>query len=124
MNRVVSWPELLELVEPVYPKAGNGRHPVGLAIMLRTCFLQQWFGLSGPGMGEAFYESAVLQRFAGVDLGVVYLEAEKWTHRVKKGKGQHATSHRKQLHKQEIICGRVAATKSRTCAEVPLGSLR
>ena len=43
---------------------------MGLAIMLRTYFLQQWFGLSDPGMEEAFYESAVLQRFAGVDLGV------------------------------------------------------
>ena len=31
---------------------------------------QQWFGLSDPGMEEAFYESVVLQRFAGVDLGV------------------------------------------------------
>ena len=70
MNQVVPWSELLGLVEPVYPKAGNGRQPVGLAIMLRTCFLQQWFGLSDPGMEEAFYESTVLQRFAGVDLGV------------------------------------------------------
>jgi len=31
---------------------------------------QQWFSLSDPGMEEAFYESAVLRRFAGVDLGV------------------------------------------------------
>ena len=69
-NQVVPWSELLALVEPVYPKAGNGRQPVGLGIMLRTYFLQQWFGLSDPGMEEAFYESAVLQRFAGVDLGV------------------------------------------------------
>ena len=67
---MVPWSELLALVEPVYPKAGNGRQPVGLGIMLRTYFLQQWFGLSDPGMEEAFYESAVLQRFAGVDLGV------------------------------------------------------
>jgi IS5 family transposase len=36
MNQVVPWSELLALVEPVYPKAGNGRQPVGLAIMLRT----------------------------------------------------------------------------------------
>jgi IS5 family transposase len=70
MDQVVAWSELLALVEPVYPKAGNGRQPVGLAIMLRTCFLQLWFGLSDPGMEEAFYESAVLRRFAGVDLGV------------------------------------------------------
>jgi len=70
MNQVVPWSDLLALVEPVYPKAGNGRQPVGLAIMLRTYFLQQWFGFSDPGMEEAFYDSPVLQRFAGVDLGV------------------------------------------------------
>jgi len=70
MNQVVPWVELLALVEPVYHKAGSGRQPVGLAIMLRTYFLQQWFGFSDPGMEEAFYDSPVLQRFAGVDLGV------------------------------------------------------
>ena len=70
MAQVVPWTELLALVEPHYPKAGNGRQPVGMSIMLRTYFLQQWFGLSDPGMEEAFYESPVLRRFAGVDLGV------------------------------------------------------
>ena len=70
VEQVVPWSELLALVEPHYPKAGNGRQPVGLAIMLRTYFLQQWFSLSEPGMEEAFYESPVLRRFAGVDLGV------------------------------------------------------
>jgi IS5 family transposase len=70
MEQVVPWSELLALVEPHYPKAGNGRQPVGVAIMLRTYFLQQWFSLSDPGMEEAFYESPVLRRFAGVDLGV------------------------------------------------------
>src|ERR1039458_6770945 len=69
MEQVVPWDELLALVEPHYPKAGNGRQPVGLAIMLRTNFLQHWFNLSDPGMEEAFYESPVLRRFAGVDLG-------------------------------------------------------
>jgi len=69
MEQVVPWRELLALVEAHYPKAGNGRQPVGLSIMLRTYFLQQWFNLSDPGMEEAFYESPVLRRFAGVDLG-------------------------------------------------------
>jgi IS5 family transposase len=68
MEQVVPWSELLALVEPHYPKAGNGRQPVGLGIMLRTYFLQQWFNLSDPGMEEAFYDSAPLRRFAGVDL--------------------------------------------------------
>ena len=69
MEQVVPWAELLALVGPYYPKTGNGRQPVGLEIMLRTYFLQQWFNLSDPGMEEAFYESPVLRRFAGVDLG-------------------------------------------------------
>jgi IS5 family transposase len=69
MDQVVPWTELLLLVGPQYPKAGNGRQPVGLEIMLRTYFLQQWFNLSDPGTEEAFYESPVLRRFAGVDLG-------------------------------------------------------
>jgi transposase, IS5 family len=70
MELVVPWAELQALVEPHYPKAGNGRRPVGLSIMLRTYFMQQWFNLSDPGVEEAFYESATLRRFAGVDLGV------------------------------------------------------
>jgi IS5 family transposase len=70
MNQVVPWAELEALVEPHYPKAGSGRRPVGLPIMLRVYFVQQWFNLSDPGVEEALYESAVLRRFVGVDLGV------------------------------------------------------
>jgi IS5 family transposase len=70
MEQVVPWAGLLALVEPYYAKAGKGRQPVGLAIMLRTYFVQQWFNLSDPGVEEALYESPVLQRFVGVDLGV------------------------------------------------------
>src|ERR1700760_3083070 len=69
MEQVVPWPELEELVRPYYPKGENGRPPVGLSIMLRIYFLQQWFDLSDPGAEDALYESAVLRRFAGVDLG-------------------------------------------------------
>jgi len=70
MNVLVPWSQLLALVEPYYPKAGNGRQPVGLSIMLRIYFVPQWFNLSDPGMEEALYESAVLRRFVGVDLGL------------------------------------------------------
>src|ERR1700676_4134146 len=69
MEQGVPGSELQALVEPHYPKAGNGRRPVGLAIMLRTYFMQQWFNLSDPGVEEALYEAAALRRFAGVDLG-------------------------------------------------------
>ena len=48
----------------------SGRRPGGLAIMVGTYFMQQWFNLSDPGVEEAFYESSTLRRFAGMDLGV------------------------------------------------------
>ena len=70
MELVVPWSELQALVEPHYAKAGNGRRPVGLALMLRTYFMQQWFNLSDPGVEEALYESPVLRRLVGVDIGV------------------------------------------------------
>jgi IS5 family transposase len=69
MEAVVPWRGLEALIEPHYPKAGNGRQPVGLSIMLRVYFLQQWFNLSDPGAEDVLYESPVLRRFAGVDLG-------------------------------------------------------
>ena len=69
MNAIVPWSEVEVLIETHYPKAGNGRQPVGLSIMLRVYFLQQWFNLSDPGVEEALYESPIVRRFAGVDLG-------------------------------------------------------
>ena len=68
METVVPWSELEALIEPYYPKAGNGRQPVGLSIMLRAYFLQHWFNLSDPGAENALYESPALRGFAGVDL--------------------------------------------------------
>ena len=56
-------------MEPHYPKGENGRPPVGLSIMLRVYFLQQWFNLSDPGAEDALYESPVLRHFVGIDLG-------------------------------------------------------
>ena len=37
---------LCEVIEPHYPKAGNGRPPVGLERMLRMYFVQHWFNLA------------------------------------------------------------------------------
>ena len=69
MERVVPWPALCGLIEPVYPKAGNGRRPVGVERMLRIYFLQQWFNLSDPAVEEALYDSLAMRRFVGIDLG-------------------------------------------------------
>ena len=69
MERVVPWRELCALIEPCYPKAGNGRPPKPLEQMLRIYFLQQWFDLSDPGVEEALYDSASMRSFVGLDLG-------------------------------------------------------
>jgi len=69
MNAVIPWQRLLARIEPHYPKAGNGRQPLGLEKMLRIYFLQQWFNLSDPAAEDAIYDSESMRRFAGVNLG-------------------------------------------------------
>jgi transposase, IS5 family len=69
MDAVIPWPRLLRLIEPHYPKAGQGRQPLGLEKMLRIYFLQQWFNLSDPQAEDAIYDSESMRRFARVELG-------------------------------------------------------
>jgi len=69
MDAVMPWAELLELVEPHYPKDEQGRKPVGLGIMPRLYFAPHRFALSDPAAEDALYDSAALRRFGGIDLG-------------------------------------------------------
>ena len=69
MNAIVPWAALCEVIEPYYPKAGNGRPPIGLERMLRIHFIQHWFNLADLACEEALYDSASLRRFVGIDLG-------------------------------------------------------
>ncbi len=69
MDAVVPWATLLGLIEPHYPKAGNGRRPYPVAVMLRIYFLQQWYQLSDPGAEEALYDIQSMRAFAGLELG-------------------------------------------------------
>ena len=69
MDRIVPWAELCAVVEPHYPKAGNGRPPVGLERMLRMHFVQHWFNLADEACEEALLDSVALRRFVGIDLG-------------------------------------------------------
>jgi IS5 family transposase len=69
MQPLVPWAELVALIEPHYPKPGNGRPPIGLERMLRIHLLQHWFNLADAACEEALYDSAALRGFAGIDLG-------------------------------------------------------
>src|SRR3546814_11859911 len=64
MERAIPWKVFANLVEPHYPKAGKGRRPYPLEVMLRIHFMQQWFSLSDPAMEEALYDSTSIRRFA------------------------------------------------------------
>ena len=68
MEAILPWDELLKPIMKKYPKAGQGRHPITAAVMLRIYFLQQWYGLSDPGMEDSLYDVEPMRRFAGVDL--------------------------------------------------------
>ena len=69
MEQIVPWAALCEVIEPHYPKAGNGRPPVGLERMVRMYFVQHWFNLADGGCEDALLDSTSLRRFVGIDLG-------------------------------------------------------
>jgi transposase, IS5 family len=68
MDAVIPWKHLNGLIEPHYPKAGNGTQPMPQEQMLRIYFMQQWFNLSDPAMEDALYDSESMRRFAGIEL--------------------------------------------------------
>lgn len=68
MDKVIPWKKLETIIEPHYPKAGNGRRPLNLLLMLKIYCLQQWYNLSDPGMEEAIYDRLSFQRFLEIDL--------------------------------------------------------
>src|SRR4029450_5183675 len=69
MDRVVPWRGLGGRVEAGYPKAGNGRPPVGVERMARVDFVPHWVNLSDAAVEEALYDSPTLRAFVGIDLG-------------------------------------------------------
>jgi IS5 family transposase len=69
MEAIVPWAALCAVIEPHYPRAGNGRPPIGLERMLRMYFVQHWFNLADEACEEALLDSIALRRFVGIDLG-------------------------------------------------------
>jgi IS5 family transposase len=69
MERIVPWPRLIAVIEPLYPKSGRvGRPPIGVPKMLRMYCLQQWYGLADEALEDALYDSQALRDFVGIDL--------------------------------------------------------
>jgi IS5 family transposase len=55
MEAIVPWVALRAVIEPHYPKAGNGRPPIGLERMLRIHFIQHGFNLADLSCEEALF---------------------------------------------------------------------
>ena len=68
MDGLIPWERLEECIRPVYPKAGKGRRPYPLPVMLRIHCVQLCYNLSDPGMEGLLYESESVRRFAGLRL--------------------------------------------------------
>jgi IS5 family transposase len=69
METLMPWAEFCALIEPHYPKAGNGRPPVGLERMLRMYCIANWFNLADAACEDALYDVAVFREFCRIDLG-------------------------------------------------------
>lgn len=69
MDKLVPWAELCAVIEPFYPKAGNGRPPIGLERILRMYFIAHWFNLADEACEDALYDIAAFRDFCRIDLG-------------------------------------------------------
>ena len=69
MEGLMPWAEFCALIEPHYPKAGNGRPPIGLERMLRMYCVANWFNLADEACEDALYDVPVFREFCRIDLG-------------------------------------------------------
>lgn len=68
MEELIPWEEWLALIEPYYPKAGNGRPPRDMGAMLRMYLVQNWFHLSDEATEDAVYDIQSIRQFIGINL--------------------------------------------------------
>ena len=68
MDGLIPWERLEDCIRPFYPKAGRGRRPYDLSVMLRIHCVQLFYNLSDPAMEDMLYEIESVRRFVGVRL--------------------------------------------------------
>lgn len=69
MDRLIPWEEFCKVIDSFYPKAGNGRPPIGLERMLRMYFIAHWFNLADEACEDALYDLPAFREFCRIDLG-------------------------------------------------------
>lgn len=64
---LIDWRPVEALVRQVRP-GGTGRPPYRALAMVKALLLQQWYGLSDPGLEEALLDRVSFRRFCGLSL--------------------------------------------------------
>ena len=77
IDGLVPWDELEGRIEPHYPKAGRGRRPYPLAVMLRIHCVQLCYNLSGPAMEDLLYEAESVRLRRLLEPGSAAARAER-----------------------------------------------
>jgi len=68
MESLIPWAQLEKKIRRHYPKAGRGRHPYPLSVMLRIHCVQLFYNLSDPAMEDMLYEIDSVRRFVGLKI--------------------------------------------------------
>ncbi len=62
MEQILPWQNMVEVIEPFYPKAGNGRRPYPLETMLRIHCMQHWYSMTSISWVICFMERSNLSQ--------------------------------------------------------------
>lgn len=68
MDAIIPWQMFLDVMMQFIEEKPTGRKRTDLLLLLKIHFLQQWYGLSDPGMEEAIYDRNSFQKFLDIDL--------------------------------------------------------
>ena len=70
MEQILPWQNMTAVIEPFYPKAGNGRRPYPLETMLRIHCMLHWYNRGPLGKGNYPTLSAFLHRWLPTERNV------------------------------------------------------
>ena len=67
IDSIVDWPAVVKVLDGIYA-SDEGRPSYPLVTYVKLLLLQQWYGLSDPGLEEAVDDRLSFRRFAGLPL--------------------------------------------------------
>jgi IS5 family transposase len=67
MDQLIDWSAVVKILNPIYD-SDEGRPSYPLLTYVKLLLLQQWYGLSDPGVEEAVDDRLSFRRFAGLPL--------------------------------------------------------